>query len=220
MKETEYWNNFYSNKNAPVLKSPFASWLIKKIDFTNKNIVEFGSGNGRDTFFLKNKCKKIIAFDGSDKAVNISNDKLKKKSRIKGYRNNLVFKKLAFTNKNIETGYKINFKVDISYSRFFIHALNSSQEKLLIKYISSIHKKGSFSAHEFRTLRDPLLKYKKHNKNNEVITDHYRRFIDPLKIIDLFNSHNLRTIFFEESKDFAIYGNDRPSVARIILIKD
>lgn len=220
MKETEYWNSFYSEKKAPILKTPFAAWLTKKIDFKNKNIIEFGSGNGRDSFFLKDKCKKIIAFDGSDSAVKISNEKLKNKYKEKAYRRNLVFKKLAFTNKNIETDHKINFNVDISYSRFFIHALNSAQEKLLIKFISSIHKKGSYSAHEFRTLRDPLMRGKMHNKKNELITDHYRRFIDPLSIISLFNTFNLRTIFFEESKDFAIYGNDRPSVARIILIKD
>ena len=218
MKETEYWNSFYLNKKAPKSQSPFASWLTKKIDVSNKNLIEFGSGNGRDTFFLKKKCKRVVAFDGSEKAINMSNEKLNRSFKTNAIFKNLVFKKLALTNTNVETKYKITFKVDISYSRFFIHALNIYQENQLIKYISKIQKKGSFSAHEFRTLRDPLSKNK--NNKNELITDHYRRFINPIKLIKKFESYNLRTIFFEESIDFAVFGDDKPSVARIIFLKE
>ena len=118
MKETEYWNNFYLNKKPPISQTPFATWLTKKIDVSNKNLIEFGSGNGRDTFFKK-KCKRVVAYDGSEKAIKMSNEKLNRNLKTNSLYKNLLFKKLAFTNTGFETNYKINFKVDISCSKIF-----------------------------------------------------------------------------------------------------
>ena len=91
INDLNYWNKFYKKRDKKIFSSNFAKFLKKKIVNKKSNILEIGTGNGRDAFYFSKYSKSVIAIDQSKIAIN--NNKLRvKRLRIK----NLIFKSLSF----------------------------------------------------------------------------------------------------------------------------
>ena len=56
-----YWNGLYK-KNHVLLHSTFAGFCVLKM-MLDAHIIEFGCGNGRDTFFLAQQGHRITGVD-------------------------------------------------------------------------------------------------------------------------------------------------------------
>ena len=171
INDLNYWN-FYYNKESKIIKESNFAALIKKKILTNKlNILEIGTGNGRDAFYFSKFSNSVIAIDQSSIAINKSRLKVKK-LHIK----NLLFKKLHVDN---ILKVKNKNKINLIYARFFIHSINLKKENLLLNNLSKFNKSKLLIALEFRTIKDKLMKKGKKVSRFETYTDHYRRFIDP-----------------------------------------
>ena len=203
MKHT-YWNIFYKKFNL-TKPSLFAKFVLKKLK-TNTLLLEVGCGNGRDTFFfLKNKIK-CIAYDISKTAIN-KNRKLNNK---------------VFYNKNIcKRKNKLNKNYfNYIYARFFLHTINENEQKYFFLNSYNMLKKNGFIYLEFRTINDVLFKKGKKISHNERITSHYRRFIDPVDLLEeLKINFNFKVIYCKSSTRFAIFNKQKPYVCRLILKK-
>lgn len=203
MKST-YWNSFYKKFS---LRKPslFARFVLQKIK-NNSFLLEVGCGNGRDTFYFLRNNIKCIAYDISKVAIN---------------NNRKLFKKVFYV-KNIckkHNKLKKNY-YDYIYARFFLHTINEIEQKYFFLNSKSMLKKNGILFIEFRTIKDNL--FKKGNKISqyERITDHYRRFIDPPKLIkELKKQFNFKLIYHKSSTKFAIFNNQKPHVCRLILKK-
>ena len=196
---THYWNNFYK-KHIINKETSFARFVINNIN-KNHNLLDIGCGNGRDTFFFY---ENNIKCDGIDKSTTvISNNKKIKKD---------IFKRIDFCKK------KINFtkKYDIIYARFLIHAINLNGEKNFFRNVKKVSKKKSKIFLEFRTIKDPMMKKGEKMSTYERYYGHYRRFINPIEFRNKLIKNNFKIIFLKESKNFAIYKNQKPSICRII----
>ena len=199
-----YWNNFYKKFN---LKKPslFARFVLKKLK-RNSLLLEVGCGNGRDTlFFLKNNIN-CIAYDISKTAIH-QNRKLLNK---------------VFYNKNIckkKEKLKKNY-FDYIYARFFLHAINKNEQKFFFINSFITLKTNGFLYLEFRTINDTLFKKGKKLSHYERITDHYRRFINPIDLLkELKVNFNFKVIYCKSSTKFAIFKKQKPNVCRLILKK-
>jgi len=138
-KDEQYWNNFY--KNSHLLKPSSFTKFVKPFLPKSGKIIEFGCGNGRDTYHWAKEGYTIVGIDSSNQPMNKTNVTFIKSDLIKYTRN-----------------YNCNL-YDIVYSRFFLHSINNTEIDLLLNWSS-----GLFIA-EFRAKEDVPLLYPNHYRN-------------------------------------------------------
>tara|TARA_B100000989_G_scaffold204363_1_gene154686 strand:- start:25893 stop:26546 length:654 start_codon:yes stop_codon:yes gene_type:complete len=207
-----YWDLYYSNKKTKFNPSNFVKQIGKK-KFINKNsvIIELGCGDGRDTFFLSKKIKKIYAFDKSIKIINKNKSLLFKKKnkniffRAGDIKNNDIFKKIK----------KIKFS--IIYARFFIHAISEKLENRLLKKLKLMTPFNCYICLEFRTTKDKLMRKGKKISKYERLTDHYRRFIDVNDFIKKIKKYDFEIIEIKQGINLSKFGSDNPHICRLIF---
>lgn len=210
-----YWEEYYklhgTNKEISD-PSSFAKFIQKKFLYEKKfNIVELGSGNGRDAIFFAYNGHNVTAIDQSTKVLNIQKQNLDNKFTI-----NLQSKEQDF----VKEDYSRYKKIDMFYSRFTIHSISKNDElELLPKVYENLDRAGLFCV-EVRTINDPLYGIGEfHGENTFVMDDHKRRFIDSevfrKQVLDL----GFRELYFTEENNLSIYKNDNPVLMRIVLQK-
>lgn len=201
-----YWENFYKENNI-LRPSQFASFVANEFNF-NSNIVEIGSGSGRDAFFLSHYYENIISIDQSSSAISNQMDysRLNKLSNInficeKICSNKVLSKCEQFINKELPV---------VIYSRFFIHAINEEEEKCFFDFVKSISKyKKIYLALEYRNTND--------QNKIKVTDDHYRRYINDNEIAEKYRDLDLSIIFTISGTGFAKYKQDDAFVTRTLL---
>lgn len=212
--DENYWNEFYKyhGKDTSLLEhSSFAKFC--QAEFFNQNslnIVELGSGNGRDSAFFYMHNHNVIGIDKSEIAINIE-----KQNMVKSSGNSF-----KLINKNfIIEDYSSYPPIDVFYSRFTLHSISEIDEDMILnKVYKSLNKGGLFSI-EARTINDPLYGKGKKLEKNAFKTDHYRRFIDSSLFIKKVLSIGFTLKYFNEKDNLSVYKNDNPVLMRIILEK-
>ena len=206
----DYWNkyyNFHGNNDKP---SSFAIFISKKFINKNTNLLDVGSGDGRDAFHHRKKAKSVLGIDLSDIVI--------KQNKIKAKRlelNNIIFKNLSSSDLS-----KVNYKkINFIYARFFLHAINETSENIFLKNISKNFQNDTLIALEFRTIKDVLMKKGKKISKYERITDHYRRFIDPNNFQNKLEKLNFKILYKKLGINLSKSSNDNPHLCRIIFRK-
>lgn len=208
IKQIKYWDNFYKkfNINKP---SNFAKFFLKKIK-KDSNILEIGSGNGRDSYFFLSKSYKVYSIDRSKKAI----DKCKK---IKI--GNFICGNFCSYDFKYKTFFKKKILFSNIYARFFLHAINIKNESAFFYNCKKLLKKNGRIYLEFRTIKDPLMKKGKKISKYERITDHYRRFIHVNELTDRIKKYKLKIQYIKQSNKFAVFKKDKPHICRLVIFK-
>ena len=121
VKNKNYWNNYYKLKENNINPSNFALFVSKKFVKKDSFILDVGSGDGRDSFYLRKKAKHVLGVDLSNVVI--------KKNKLKSKR--LDFNNIKFKNLSSNHLYKIqNKKINFIYARFFVHAINEASENI------------------------------------------------------------------------------------------
>jgi tellurite methyltransferase len=212
--DKKYWDYYYEQHGTDKgisLYSTFAEFCLNKFFIKNNmNIIELGSGNGRDAIYFAHHHHNVIAMDQSTIAIDIEKKSLN--SDVSIY---LHPKALDF----VQGEYSQYGHIDAFYSRFTIHAITKDDEDLLLpKIYKSLNNKGLFCI-EARTIKDPLFGIGEYCGNNTYITDHKRRFIDSHEFVRKVLSLGFELLYFTEEKNLSIYKDDNPVLMRIILRK-
>ena len=134
-----YWEEFYKN-NDKLIPSSFSKFCLKYIP-SNSKIIEFGCGDGRDTYFLSRLFNGIKGIDYACKPTDTSIAKFIQ-SDLTTYLKN---------NKNI---------FDVIYSRFFLHSITDYEINKFLNW-----SKGLMCL-EFRAKNDIPILYPDHYRNN------------------------------------------------------
>ena len=208
--DKQYWDEFYKQygKSEEIREASTFAKFCQENFFKNKslNILELGSGNGRDAKFFARMGHKVIAIDQSHEAVNIIKEDFFK---------NITFIEADFT--------KIDFKkfdIDVFYSRFTLHSITEEECKLIIDKVSNyFNNKSGIFAIEARTTKDKLCGVGKCVGKNSYVTDHYRRFIDSREFLKRVLNKGFEVLFFIEKDNLSIYKDDNPVLLRTILKK-
>ena len=205
-----FWNKYYNSKDNNNKPSNFALFINKKYITKNTYLVDVGTGDGRDTFYLRKKAKHIYSIDQSNIAI--------KKNRLKARRlgvKNVTFKNLSSNHLKKITNKKINF----IYARFFIHAINEVNEDIFLKSIKKNFESKTVISLEFRTIKDVLMKKGKKISKYERLTDHYRRFIDTKKFENKLKKLNYRVLYKKQGINLSKSPNDNPHLCRIVFCR-
>jgi len=212
--DKKYWDNYYQKHGQDKGISNCSSFAQFCLDnfFTEKdlNIVELGSGNGRDAVYFAHHKLNTIAIDQSITAINIEKESLR--DEVTQY---LHPKALDFINEDYSQ-YK---SIDAFYSRFTIHAITKNDEERLIPNVyKALNDNGLFCI-EVRTTKDPLFGAGKDCGNNTFVTDHKRRFIDSQVFLNQALILGFKLLYFVEKDGLSVYKNDNPVLMRIVLQK-
>jgi ubiquinone/menaquinone biosynthesis C-methylase UbiE len=209
-KNKNYWNNYYNSKENNIYPSNFAFLISKKFIKKDSFILDVGSGDGRDSFYLRKKAKYVLGVDLS----NIIIRKNKLKSKRLGY-SNIKFRNLSSNHLNKIKNKNINF----IYARFFLHAINEISENVFLKNLSKNFKTNTLIAVEFRTVKDVLMKKGKKLSKYERLTDHYRRFIDPKKFEKKLEMLKFKILYKKLGINLSKSFNDNPHLCRMVFCK-
>lgn len=208
LKNKNYWNSYYKLKENNINPSNFALFVSKKFIKKDTFILDVGSGDGRDSFYLRKKAKHVLGVDLSNVVI--------KKNQLKSKRLNL--NNIKFKNISSNHLYKIqNKKINFIYARFFIHAINESSEDIFLKNLRKNFKSNTLIALEFRTIKDVLMKKGKKLSKYERLTDHYRRFVDPKKFEKKLQNLNFKILYKKLGINLSKSPNDNPHLCRIIF---
>ena len=109
--------------------------------------------------------------------------------------------------------------INALYSRFVLHAIPESLEDAILDFAEQVLPPGGRMLHEFRTTKDALKEKGQALSANERLTDHYRRFIDADAFREKLQKRGWKEVFFVESDGLAVFGEDNPVVARIVVEK-
>lgn len=201
-----YWDDFYRVNNF-LRPSQFASFVANELNF-NSNVIEIGSGSGRDTFFLSKYYQNIISVDQSISAIN-----KQKEYCIDNQLNNIEFicdeissdKFLNSCKKLIKNTLPV-----VIYARFFLHAINEREEEYFFDFIRSVSEcKKLYLALEYRNIHD-IDKIKETD-------EHYRRYINDNEIMKQYKKANLDIIYTVSGTGFAKHKKDDAFVTRTLL---
>ena len=198
-----YWENFYKKiRKRRLSQSKFANFVLRRIK-RNYTLIDFGCGDGRDTFFFSKYLKRSIGIDACKYIIDENNlDKNKK----------IFFLNYNIKNKNLYSKLKkliFNKGSNIVYARFFLHSLTNTEIKFFFLIAKKIIKKNGRIFVEYRTEKD--------KKNKKIFKNHYRNFINPKNLENILIKLNLKSIFFKEGKGMAKYKNEDAFVARHII---
>jgi len=199
-----YWQRFYKNKkfNKEInFPSQFSIFTLSQKQ-KNKVLIEFGCGNGRDASYMCKYYDKIYAFDISERAIKNNKNKFKKLK-------NLNFSVCDVT-KNFNSINLKKLKKNI-YARFFLHTLNDTEIKMFVKLVSKILNKNEKIFLEYRTHLD--------KNKKKIFKNHYRNFLNPIKIINIFKKEKIKNIYSVNGHGLAIFNDEDPHVSRQIFEK-
>ena len=80
-----YWKEFYKQRHS-LVPSQFCALVASEID-TSSTVVDWGSGNGRDTLFFAAQGHMMIAMDLSTEAVKVGDHE----ARLRGIHDKVMF---------------------------------------------------------------------------------------------------------------------------------
>lgn len=210
---SNYWNDYYKNAAAiGAIPSQFAAFAACEF-LRDSPIIDIGCGNGRDAIFFSSIGYKVIGIDSSSSAVDLCGSAAKKLEIDASFKvfdisedkiaiNKLVDKLIADAPTNINI-----------YSRFFIHAIDDEAENNFFYLVNRLKSYANLKVFlEFRTVRDKSLP--------KETSTHYRRFVQPEKIIAKIIQSNMYLIYHIEGFGYAKYKSDDAYVARMIFTSD
>jgi len=210
--DKNYWENYYNKNKAVDFPSPFAKYCVSQGFIKDSVVIDIGCGNGRDSFyFIENSARKVFGIDQSEVAILKNNKKIV--NLEKSFHNKINFFAGNFVNYKNYLGLKLNF----FYSRFTLHAINSDEQLKFISMLSEIMNSGDICAIEARTTNDSTFDEGIRVTENINFTDHHRCFLNPSEIIKTIIHYEFEITYFEESDDFAVFNEEKPSVMRIIF---
>jgi adenylylsulfate kinase-like enzyme/phospholipid N-methyltransferase len=206
-RDTSYWNKYYENRKATTEPSKFAAWVSERLT-ENRNILELGCGNGRDSLYFRKKGMNVTAVDASRKVI----EQLKKENQ----EDNIYFVCDDF----VCTPTIFSGQFDYVYSRFSLHAINEKQETEVIKNVFRVLKNGGRFFIETRGIHDELYgKGEKLAENTYFYEGHFRRFIEREKLVNKLKKEGFAIEYEAEERGFAPYGDADPLVIRIVAEK-
>jgi tellurite methyltransferase len=207
--DKKYWDEFYKKHGLDKgiqSESTFANFCQNKFfKYQIKNILELGSGNGRDAKYFAKCGHNVIAIDQSHSGVEIGKE---------AFMDNVIFIEEDFVNMDYNKFKDIN----VVYSRFTIHAITEEEENIVISKVTNLLKKSGIFAIEVRSTKDPLYGVGECVGKNAYVTTHYRRFIDSDEFVNKLLP-NYKLLYFTEEDNLSIYKEDNPVLIRLILEK-
>lgn len=208
-RDVEYWNKFYESKPDIEMPSLFAKSVIGMVE-KNRNLLELGCGNGRDSFYFAQNGLNVTAIDASDAVIQKLQEKcIYREGDICFICDDFVCSPTIFVG-----------QFDYCYSRFSLHAINAEQESELIENVYGALKEGGKIFIEARSVNDDIYGLgEKISENTYIYDGHFRRFIVKDELENKLKKAGFHISYSEEQRGFAPFGESDPPIIRIVADK-
>ena len=207
-----YWREFYRQRHS-LVPSQFCALVASEIDF-QATVVDWGSGNGRDSLFFAAQGHTTIAMDLSAEAVKISDHE----SRLRGLHDRVQFLQGDLASyADVENVVQIargknNSDALVFYSRFVLHSLEEAEEDRFLPALSECMKQNEGVYFEFRVKEDA--------SRQKHYPGHFRRYLDAAVFQrKLEDSWGFSLEYSVTGIGMAKYKEEDPVVARIFAKK-
>ncbi len=204
-----HWKKHYSENKIINAPSQFAAFVLNHFD-DYTHFIDFGCGDGRDTFFFAKYGKISAGLDMSEAAIALC------KTRAA----HIDAEALSFSQFDVSDCLEqplplqsdfISGNKCVIYARFFLHAINEQAETAFFKFIVEKMNVDSVLCLEFRTDGDRFLK--------KEFGFHFRRFINLKDFCIKCQTVGFKIEYQIESRGLACHGVEDAMVARLILRK-
>ena len=207
--KAEYWERYYAaRKSARVaVPSQFAVFVAQEIS-EDATVLDVGCGNGRDSIFFATQGHPVLGLDGSSAAI----DACRAVAAATG-EHHARFEAVGVTDDAF--GATVAHAVAdahgqvVVYARFFLHAITDAEQAEMVSSVAAGLRAGDLFAVEYRTTKDAALE--------KETAEHYRRYIDPARLIVDVASHGFAVQYAVEGFGFAKYRHDDAHVARAVF---
>lgn len=204
VEQGELWEAFYSGDTQVFYPSEFAKSVLPQLK-TGEHILDVGCGNGRDSIFFAQHGLNVTALDMSREAIAYIEAHEPKVCAVCG---------------DFAAAPVFSTQYDSIYSRFFIHALTSEQELILLERCYTALRKGGKMFIETRCTEDELCGVGERLSDTEWVLDgHYRRFIIPKQLTTRLSAQGFTNIHAICEKGFAPLRDMDPVILRITAEK-
>lgn len=207
-----YWREFYKRRHS-LVPSQFCALVASEIDI-DATVVDWGSGNGRDSLFFAAQGHTTIAMDLSAEAVKVSDQE----ARLRGLHDRVLFLQgdlsLPADVENIVqvARRKNNGDSLVFYSRFVLHSMEEAEEDKFLLALSECMKQNECVFFEFRTKED--------TNRQKHYPDHFRRYLDTIIFQrKLENNWGFSLEYSVTGTGMAKYKEEDPVVSRIFARK-
>lgn len=204
----DYWKRFYGgaeSSRVPREPSDFAQWVAG--EKPPGRLVDVGSGNGRDAYYLAGQGFDVAGFDLVPRAARGSG-----RGRRKGAANpRFAQLNLSSLRETLVTGARLAHEQGYRtvYGRFVLHALVDEARENFWRLTSMVLSGGGRCYLEFRTDRD--------RDTPKAFGEHFRRYLDPDLVAQEAAHHGGKVIHREEGRNLARFEKENPHVCRLVL---
>ena len=153
-----YWREFYRQRHS-LVPSQFCALVASEID-SHSTIVDWGSGNGRDSLFFAAQGHMMMAMDLSTEAVKVGDHE----ARLRGLHDKVMFLQGDLSSHpDVENIVQIARKKNnndalVHYSRFVLHSLEEAEEDKFLLALSKCMKQNENIFFEFRARKTSIEK--------------------------------------------------------------
>lgn len=202
-KNKDYWANFYRQQknSAPVFPSQFAAFTINELA-PETSIIEFGCGNGRDSYFFASHGFPLLALDASEQAIALC------RARNPFTHADYIAREASAARREVEHFLQGRHTIAV-YARFFLHAIGEEEQGQFLELLNkTIPQKGKLFF-EYRTIQD---------ENNEKTfgKEHYRRYLDHEKTLAEIESNGFSIEYETEGRGMAKFKTEDARIGRCI----
>lgn len=207
LADDDYWTAFYrrSKTGAPVYPSQFAAFAINEFRDVDA-VVEFGCGNGRDSHFFATNGFRLLALDASPEAIRLC--------RSRNSFEHADYRHCRASAAGPELAGFLPGKARVAvYARFFLHAIDATEQHEFLRLLSGSLPAGSLLFLEYRTVDDA-------DQDKEFGTDHYRRYLRHAETLAAVIAAGFAIVYEIEGCGLAKYKSEDARVGRCFAIKD
>jgi bifunctional enzyme CysN/CysC len=200
---TGHWEAFYAGTKGTLEPSPFARDISGRMAAPVR-LLEIGCGNGRDAAFFARLGHAVTALDVSPAAISLC------QVTHAGSGAEFMCGQLAELMPGLESPF------DAVYSRFCLHAMTRPEQSETLTSAVTALKPGGRLFVEARSINDPMARLGEVISPTERIHGHYRRFIVLDELIAELKANGLDIEEQIEARGLAKFGDEDPTVIRIV----
>lgn len=207
--KAQYWENYYAARKSTRVAAPsqFAVFVAQEIS-EDATVIDVGCGNGRDSIFFATQAHPVLGLDGSPAAI----ETCRTVAGATG-EEHARFEAIGVT----DPGFASTLSRAVAdahgqvvvYARFFLHAITDAEQTEMISSVATALRTGDLFTVEYRTTKDAALA--------KETAEHYRRYIDPSRLIVEVSSKGFSVEYAVEGFGFAKYHHDDAHAARAVF---
>jgi len=205
--ERDKWTRFYTQRmsDLPVDPSPFARWVLPKLDAGL--VLDVGCGNGRDSRFLADHGYQVQGFDVVPRALAAA------RLQSQGMATPPSFERVDLDSlrETLAFGARVSRMPDpvAIYARFLLHAVTPATREQFWALCAMVLGAGGTCFVEFRTKEDAKLPKRFPNRP--------RWFLDPDAVAAQVRTFGGREVERLQGRGLAAFGKEDPDVCRMVL---